>query len=150
MTIDRQARLLCRVTATINWTVSLPAIIDPIGVAGAYGSDVSHPFLVRLINGWVFMFGCMFWETGRDVRAKSALFKYNWIEKSVVAGVVTLAYLTGEAPPRLMLSVFLTNWLWIPVIFYYDRAVRRLGRGAGTGARSLAPPRAAGPEARAT
>ena len=139
MTIDRQAQWLCRVTAIINWTVSLPVIIDPVGAAAFYGSEVSHPFLLRLINGWVFMFGCMFWETGRDVRAKSALFKYNWIEKSVPAGVVTLAYLTGEAPPKLMLSVLLTNWLWIPVVFYYDRAVRRLSpvrnardRGTGT------------------
>ena len=44
------------------------------------------------------MFGCMFWETGRDVAAKAVLLKYNWIEKSVVAITVTLAYLVGEVP----------------------------------------------------
>ena len=27
-----------------------------------------------------------------------------------------------------MLSIFLTNWLWIPVIIHYDVAVRRLVR----------------------
>ena len=128
MTVDKQAQWLCRITAVINWTVSVPGIVDPTGVAAAYGGRVNYPFLVRLINGWVFMFGCMFWETGRDVAAKSVLLKYNWIEKSVVATTVTLAYLVGEAPPRLMLSIFLTNWLWIPVIIHYDVAVRRLVR----------------------
>jgi hypothetical protein len=130
MTTERQAQWLCRVTAVINWSLSVPAIVNPAGVAAAYGADLNYPFLVRLINGWVFMFGCMFWETGRDVRKKSVLFKYNWIEKSVVAVVVTVAYLAGDAPPRLMASVFLTNWLWIPVIIYYDLAVRRLIRDA--------------------
>ena len=125
MTIDKQAQWLCRITAVINWTLSVPGIVDPIRVAAVYGGRLDYPFLVRLINGWVFMFGCMFWETGRNVRTKSVLFKYNWIEKSVVAITVTLGYLMGETPPRLMFSVFLTNWLWIPVIIYYDRAVRQ-------------------------
>lgn len=138
MTTERQAQWLCRVTALINWTVSLPGIVDPAGVSAAYGSELSHPFLVRLINGWVFMFGCMFWETGRDVRGKLALFKYNWIEKSVVAVAITLAFLSGEAPPRLMISIVLTNWLWIPVILYYDLSVRRLGRGAAATGTALA------------
>lgn len=141
MNVDQQARWLCRVTAVINCTVSIPAMVDPVGVAAAYGAEVSHPFLVRLINGWVFMFGCMFWETGRDVRAKAALFKYNWIEKSVVAIVVTIGYLAGDAPPRLMLSVIATNWLWIPVVLYYDVAIRRL---AARPEKSLSPRAAAG------
>lgn len=130
MTVERQAQWLCRITAVINWTVSIPAIVNPAGVATFYGGHLNYLFLLRLINGWVFMFGCMFWETGRDVRGKVALFKYNWIEKSVVACAVTLGYLTGDTPPRVMLSVLLTNWLWIPVIFYYDFAVRCLLRGS--------------------
>jgi hypothetical protein len=132
MTVDRQAQWLCRICAMINWAVSVPAIVNPTFVAAAYGAQLSHPFLLRLINGWVFMFGCMFWETGRDVFGKSALFKYNWIEKSVVATTVTLAYLGGEAPQRVMISILLTNWLWIPVVFYYDFAVRRLVHSAAT------------------
>jgi hypothetical protein len=31
-----------------------------------------------------------------------------------------------KAPPRLMVLIVLTNWLWIPVIVYYDLAVRKL------------------------
>lgn len=132
MTVDRQAQWLCRITAVINWTVSVPGIVYPVGVVATYGGQSTYPFLVRLINGWVFMFGWMFWETGRNVRAKSVLLKYNWIEKSVVALAVTLGYFMGETPPRLMFSVFLTNWLWIPVIIYYDLAVRRLVRSVAT------------------
>ena len=61
MTVDKQAQWLCRITAVINWTVSVPGIVDPTGVAAAYGGQVNYPFLVRLINGGVFMFGCMVW-----------------------------------------------------------------------------------------
>jgi hypothetical protein len=128
MNTEKHAQWLCRITAIINWSISIPAIVNPVGVAAFYGARVNYPFLVRLINGWVFMFGCMFWETGRELRRKSVLFKYNWIEKSIVATVVTAAYFAGEAPARLMISVILTNWLWIPVILYYDVAVRRLMR----------------------
>jgi len=150
MEISLKVRWLFRANAVINWALSLRSLVDPLGAALAFGGAVpNYPFVIRLWSAFVFMFGCMFWETGRDVRAKSALFKYNWIEKCVPAGVVTLAYLTGEAPPKLMLSVFLTNWLWIPVVFYYDRAVRRLVRGAGT-AGSCAPARGAALEDRAT
>jgi len=38
-----------------------------------------------------------------------------------------------------MISVLLTNWIWIPVILYYDLAVRRLVRGAATGVAQATP-----------
>lgn len=129
MTLERQAQLLCRVNAVINWTLSPRGIVDPVGMAMAFGGVApNYPFVIRLWSGFVFMFGCMFWETGRNVRLKSALFKYNWIEKSITGLAVTLGYFAGEAPSRLMLMIVMTNWLWIPAIVFYDFSLRRAVR----------------------
>jgi hypothetical protein len=131
MTLERQAQLLCRINAIINWTVSPRGILNPVGMATAFGGGApNYPFVIRLWSAFIFMFGCMFWETSRNVRAKSALFKYNWIEKSITGLAVTLGYFAGEAPPRLMFLIVLTNWLWIPAIIFYDLAVRRAVRNA--------------------
>jgi hypothetical protein len=53
------------------------------------------------------------------------LAKYNWIEKTITATAVTVGYLSGQAPPRLMTLIVLTNWLWIPIILAYDIAQGR-------------------------
>jgi len=39
--------------------------------------------------------------------------------------VITIAYISGQVPPRLMILVVLTNWLWIPLILAYDIAQGR-------------------------
>src|SRR5450432_3654149 len=93
MTVEKYASWLLKINAIINWTLSIRAIIDPLAMTALFGGVApNYPFLVRLWAGLVFMFGCMFWETSRDVRAKHALMKYNWIEKSVVATSVTLGF----------------------------------------------------------
>src|SRR5215469_7060169 len=71
------------------------------------------------------MFGVMFWETSRDVRNKSILIKYNWIEKVITASAVTLGYVAGDVPARLMVLIIFTNGLWIPVILYYNIRLSR-------------------------
>jgi hypothetical protein len=81
--------------------------------------------MLRLWMGFVFMFGVMFWETSRNVRQKVALVKYNWIEKSITAGAITLGWFAGEVPQRLMVMIVLTNWLWIPALIWFDFALRR-------------------------
>ena len=130
--VEKQAAWLFRINAIINWTVSIRGILDPIGMVAAFGGpEPTYSFIVRLWMGFVFMFGCMFWETSRDVRGKHALMKYNWIEKSLTAAAITLGYLAGSAPPRLMVLIVLTNWLWIPFILYYDVAVRRVIHSTG-------------------
>jgi hypothetical protein len=143
MTIDRVGRWLFGVNALINWTLSLPGILDPVGRAVAFGGEIpNYPFMLRLWMGFVFMFGVMFWETSRDVRRKAALVKYNWIEKSITAGVITLGWLAGEVPQRLMLLIVLTNWLWIPALIWFDFSLHRsmaargdAGRGEHEGVR---------------
>jgi hypothetical protein len=109
--------------------VSLPGIFDPSRAAVAFGGVEPHyPSLIRLWQGFVFMFGCMFWEVSRDVGGKSALIKYNWIEKTITASAITLGFLLGDIPQRLMILIIFTNWLWIPFIVWADIAVRRAGR----------------------
>jgi hypothetical protein len=126
MTIDRTTRWVFQINAVINWGLSIPGIVDPNRMAVAFGGlPPNYPFVIRLWQGFVFMFGCMFWEVGRNVRGKAALIKYNWIEKTITALAVTSGFLSGEAPTRLMVLIVFTNWLWIPLILYCDRALHR-------------------------
>jgi len=126
MTLERKVSLLFASNAVINWTVSLPGLIDPVRAAIAFGgAPPNYPSTVRLWQGFVFMFGCMFWEVSRDVRAKASLLKYNWIEKTITATALTAGYFLGDIPPRLMLLIVFTNWLWIPWILWGDLAIRR-------------------------
>ena len=131
MTVERKVALLFAVNAVINWVVSLPGIVDPGAAARAFGGVApNYPSLVRVWQGLVFMFGCLFWEASRDVRKKVVLLKYNWIEKTITATAITAGWFAGDVPDRLMLLIVLTNWLWIPVILWGDLAVRRLERGS--------------------
>ncbi len=127
MTLERKIAWLFMVNAVINWTISIRGIFSPIPMTAAFGFEhppLEYTFVVRLWQGFVFMFGCMFWEVSRDVRGKAALIKYNWIEKTITALAVTLGFLVGEAPARVMLTITLTNWAWIPFLFYYDMRLR--------------------------
>lgn len=125
-TLDQQAAWAFRACAVINLALSARGIIDPNGMAAAFGGPApNYPFLIRLWSGLVLMFGVMFWETSRDVRGKAVLIKYNWIEKTITATAVTLGYLAGDAPARLLLLIVFTNWLWIPVILSLDLRIRR-------------------------
>ncbi|MDH4282877.1 MAG: hypothetical protein OEV36_09520 [Myxococcales bacterium] len=125
-TVLRNVKWLFLSNAVINWTVSLPGILDPVRAAAAFGGvEPNYPSVVRLWQGFVFMFGCMFWEVGRDVVGKAALIKYNWIEKSITATALSLGYVLGDIPLRLMILIIFTNWLWIPFIIWADVAVRK-------------------------
>jgi hypothetical protein len=125
-TLDQQVIWVFRACAAINLVLSVRGIIDPDGMAAAFGGPApNYPFLIRLWSGLVLMFGVMFWETSRDVRGKAVLIKYNWIEKAITATAVTLGYLAGDVPGRLLLLIVFTNWLWIPVILSCDLRLRR-------------------------
>jgi hypothetical protein len=126
MTIERKVSWIFASNAVINWLVSVRGILDPVGTTlGFGGAAPNYPFVIRLWSAFIFMFGCMFWEVSRDPRGKRALLKYNWIEKTLTATAVTLGFTSGEAPPRLMLLVLFTNWLWIPLILWADVALQR-------------------------
>ena len=84
-----------RANARINCTISLPGRIDPSRAAGAVGGAAPHgPSVIRLWQGFVFMFdclfGCMFWEVSRDVARNAPSITYSWIEKTVTPVVITL------------------------------------------------------------
>lgn len=123
MTIEQKGRWLFGINALINWLISIRGIIDPMGLAAAFGGAApNYPFMLRLWMGFVFMFGCMFWEVSKNPAGKHSLAKYNWIEKTITATAVTIGYRSGHVPQRLMIMIVLTNWLWIPVILAYDIA----------------------------
>ena len=125
MTLEQRIGWLFVINAFINWGLSIGGILDPAGMARAFGGETPiYPWVIRLWQGLVFMFGCMFWEVSRDVRGKAALVKYNWIEKTITASAVTLGYWAGGVPEPIMILVVFTNWLWIPALFYYDMRLR--------------------------
>lgn len=127
MRAERWVIWLFRANALINWVLAARTIMDPQGMALVFGGPPpNYLFLVRLWGGLVFMFGCMFWEVSRDVGGKAALIKYNWIEKTITATAITLGYVLGDIPQRLMLLIIFTNWLWIPFIVWADMAVGRV------------------------
>ena len=137
MTLENKGRWLFGANAVINWVVSVRGIVDPVGMALAFGGPVpNYPFMLRLWSAFIFMFGCMFWEVSRDPAGKHALAKYNWIEKTLTATAITLGYFAGQAPPRLMFLIILTNWLWIPFILAWDIAQGRALRAAAAAARA--------------
>lgn len=127
MNTERRVAWLFLSNALINWVVSVPGLVSPIAAAAAFGGQApNYPSIVRLWQCFVFMFGWLFWEASRDVVGKAALLKYNWIEKTITAVVLTIGYVTGDVPARLMLLIVFTNWLWIPWIVWGDLAARRL------------------------
>jgi hypothetical protein len=131
MSVETQAAWLFRVNAVTNWVLSIGAIVTPAAVAVWYGGPVpNYPSIIRLWAGLVFMFGCMFFDTSRDVIGKRHLIKYNWIEKTITATAITFGYFAGDIPGRLMILIVLTNWLWIPFIMWGDWAVRKGLRAA--------------------
>lgn len=110
--------------ALINWTVSIQGIIDPHEAVATFdGHDPNYPSIIRLWQGFVFMFGCMFWEVSRDAKVKAALIKYNWIEKTITAIAITIGYIIGDIPIKLMVLIVFTNWLWIPFLIWADIAM---------------------------
>jgi hypothetical protein len=126
LTIETKGRWLFGSNAVINLMISIRGMIDPAGLAAAIGGvPPNYPFMLRLWMGFVFMFGWMFWEVSRHPVTKHSLAKYNWIEKTITATVVTIGYISGQVPARLMILIILTNWLWIPLILAYDIAQRR-------------------------
>ena len=123
----RTVRWLFASNALINWAICLPGLINPALAAEIYGgTSPNYPSIVRLWMGLVFMFGCMFWEISRNVVAKAALIKYNWIEKTITATFLLGGYFLGDIPPRLAVTVILTNLLWIPFLIWSDLAVKRM------------------------
>lgn len=127
MGTERRVAWLFLSNAVISWLVSVPGLLSPAFAAAAFGGEApNYPSVVRLWQGFVFMFGCLFWEASRDVVGKAALLKYNWIEKSITAVVLTAGYVTGDVPARLLLLIVFTNWLWIPWIIWGDLSIRRL------------------------
>ena len=123
MSIEQKGRWLFGVNAAINWAISVPGILDPTDFALSFGVVApNYQLILRLWMAFVFMFGCLFWEVSRDPAGKHALAKYNWIEKTLTATAITIGYFAGQAPPRLMIMIMFTNWLWIPLILAYDIA----------------------------
>src|SRR2546428_8190749 len=133
MTLERKITWLFGANAVINWTLSVRGIVDPVGMAAMFGAaPPNYPFVIRLWQGFVFMFGWMFWEVSRDPRRKAALIKYNWIEKTITTLTVTAGFGGGGGARR-------AQFLFIPPhtgrrpppLYYYNPPRSRSDRSRG-------------------
>jgi hypothetical protein len=76
LTIEQKGRWLFGINALINWSISIRGIIDPMGLAAAFGGAApNYPFMLPLWTGFVFMFGCMFWEVSKNPVGKHGVFE---------------------------------------------------------------------------
>lgn len=122
----RYVRWLFISNALINWAICIPGLVNPALAAEIYGgTQPNYPSIVRLWMGFIFMFGCMFWEVSRNVQKNAALIKYNGIEKSITASAIIGGYFIGDIPVRLAVTIVFTNLLWIPFLVWSDIAVKR-------------------------
>ena len=132
MSMESKTGWWLRTDAVISWILALPGLIDPAGVATFFGAEEpTCSFLVRLWSGLLFMFGWISWEASRNLGTKGTFLKYIWIEKSIVATIVLIGHLGGEAPPSLMALVMLTNVPWIAAVLYFSIALRKRIRPDG-------------------
>jgi hypothetical protein len=93
----RNVRWLFLANALINWTVSLPGIVDPSAAAAAFGGvEPNYRSVIRLWQGFLFMFGCMFWEVSRDVGGKAALLMILIVFTNCVDTVHRMGGCSGE------------------------------------------------------
>lgn len=124
--MSKRGPLVFRIGAWVNWLVTAGGIIAPGFFAPIIGLDpIEHTFLLRIWSGMAFLWGCMFWEIANDMRGKRHMIKYAWIEKSVTAAAVTIAY-CGDTDRYLLvfLMILFTDYLWIPLFLFYDVITR--------------------------
>lgn len=122
--------LVFKLGAIVNWLVTIGAVVVPHRVAPLIGldplqaGDVDYAFLLRIWAGMAFLWGVMFWEISRDLRGRRRMIKYAWIEKCVTAASVTIAYAKGQVGLPCLALIAVTDYLWIPLFFYYDAITR--------------------------
>jgi hypothetical protein len=124
--MSNRGSLVFRIGAIVNFIVSVPAVIAPDKLAPIIGLDpIQHLFLLRIWAGMAVLWGCMFWEISNDMRARRHMIKYSWIEKSVTAVSVTIAW-CGDCDRYFLvfLMILFTDYLWIPLFLYYDVITR--------------------------
>lgn len=122
-----------RLAAISNWLVTVVAVVDPQRGADLIAlGPLSHPYLFRIWAGMAFLWGIFFWEIAGDLDGKRRMIKYAWLEKTVTAVSVTIAYYRGEVGIECMGMVLFTDYLWIPLFIFYQ--VRTAGNPSPTSA----------------
>lgn len=110
-----------RLAALSNWLVTIVAIVAPEPGASLIGLtlDSQHVFLFRIWAGMAFLWGVMFFEIAGDMDGRKRMIKYAWLEKTVTALSVTIAFARNEIPATTMWFVLYTDHFWIPFFLYY-------------------------------
>lgn len=113
--------------AVVNFLVTILGIFLPLLAAALLDMrlpELHYPFLMRIWSGMAFLWGLMFLEIASDISGRRRMIKYAWLEKSITAVSVTIAYSSGEVGWRVMTLIVLTDWIWIPIFLFFDLKYR--------------------------
>lgn len=131
--MDSRARVasrLYRAAAISNFLVTVPTFVWYRRYVAKFAKEPpDYPFLVWIWNGMAFLWGVAFLEISRDPVGKYPLVKYSYLEKGVTATSVTVAYLTGNVPRRLFVTILFTDVAWIPCFVAAQRILRNSTTG---------------------
>lgn len=128
-TLPEWGRFFFVLGAFVNFAVTILGIFAPLEAAKLLDMrdpQLNYPFLMRIWSGMAFLWGIMFLEIARDISGRRRMMKYAWIEKSITAVSVTIAYFYpgGEVGWRVMALIVVTDWIWIPIFAFFDFALR--------------------------
>ncbi len=63
-----------------------------------------------------------------DPIGRYPMVKYSWLEKMVTSGAVIVAYRRHEVPSRLMVSIVVTDIVWIPIFLVFQLRLRSVAK----------------------
>jgi hypothetical protein len=111
-----RARWTYGIGGVLNFVVTLPAFIAYNWYVGMFKSaHPNYPFLVWIWAGMAFLWGVSFLEIARDPMQAYPLVKYSWLEKSITSLSVIIAFLIGDVPRSFLVTIFVTDVIWIPL-----------------------------------
>lgn len=111
-----RARWTYGVGGVLNFLVTLPAFLAYNTYVGVFRSaHPNYPFLVWIWAGMAFLWGVSFLEIARDPMQAYPLVKYSWLEKSITSASVIIAFLIGDVPGRFLVTICVTDVIWIPL-----------------------------------
>ena len=116
MELPQIASRVFKLAAISNFAVTLPVLVAYNHVIAALPyHPPNYPFLVWIWSGMAFLWGVMFWEISRDMKAKYALIKYTYLEKLVTSVSVSAGFAAGQVPLSFFVLILFTDMIWIPI-----------------------------------
>jgi hypothetical protein len=128
--VEAQVARLYRLAAVANGIVAIPPMVAYSTVLPVWFTDPPrYRFLLSIWAGMAALWGVMFVEISASPVAAERLIKYSYLEKTVTSVSVFGLARRDRLPHRLLVGVFFTDVVWIPLFGWAHLRVRRLRNG---------------------